>query len=477
MNANLLETAYADIRAEQERRLKHAPLLGSLAAFTEAAWPVVEPHSTYRSNWHIEALAGALERVTAGETKRLIVNVSPGSMKSLLVSVFWPCWEWASRPHLRYLCASHGVDLAIRDNLRVRDIVTSPWYRERFPLRLADYQREKTRFSTTAGGQRIGTGVGGVGTGEHPDRIIIDDPHKESEARSDVERERALRWFDRTIATRGLVRDVRMVVIMQRLHERDLSGHLLDRGGWDHVCLPMRFEPDRADPLDPRREDGELMWPDLFPASVVDRLECDLGPYGTAGQLQQRPSPEGAGLFQRDWFEVVDALPAEAVRCRGWDTAATPGGGDWTVGVKIAQSNGHYFIEDVRRGQLSAAAVDSLITQTAALDGRGCKQREEQEPGSSGKAVISARSRALAGYDYSGISTTGAKVVRAGPFRAQAQAGNVKVLRAPWTAAYLDELETFPVGVHDDQVDASSAAFNELTSGPGPLRTREARWG
>ena len=147
------------------------------------------------------------------------------------------------------------------------------------------------------------------------------------------------------------------------------------------------------------------------------------------------------------------------------------------MGVKIAQSNGHYFIEDVRRGQLSAAAVDSLINQTAALDGRGCKQREEQEPGSSGKAVISARSRALAGYDYSGISTTGAKVVRAGPFRAQAQAGNVKVLRAPWTAAYLDELETFPVGVHDDQVDASSAAFNELTSGPGPLRTREARWG
>ena len=145
--------------------------------------------------------------------------------------------------------------------------------------------------------------------------------------------------------------------------------------------------------------------------------------------------------------------------------------------MKIAQNNGHYFIEDVRRGQLSAAAVDSLIAQTTALDGRGCKQREEQEPGSSGKAVIAARSRALVGYDYGGVTTTGAKVVRAGPLRAQAQAGNVKILRAPWTDAYLAELEAFPVGVHDDQIDASSCAFNELTSGPGPLRMVEARWG
>ena len=472
-----LETPVSVLLAEHDRRKEHAPLLKSLMAFTEAAWPQVEPYVKFRTNWHIEALADALERVTAGETKRLIINISPGCMKSLLVSVFWPAWEWASQPHLRYLCASHGVDLAIRDNLRVRDIVTSDWYRERFPLELADYQREKTRFSTTAGGQRIGTGVGGVGTGEHPDRIIIDDPHKESEARSDVERARALHWFDRTIATRGLVRDVRVVIIMQRLHENDLSGHLLERGGWDHICFPMRFEPDRADPLDQRTEPDELMWPEMFSESTVARLETDLGPYGTAGQLQQRPAPEGAGLFQRDWFELVDALPADAQRCRGWDTAATPGGGDWTVGVKIAQSNGHFFIEDVRRGQLSAAAVDSLIAQTTALDGKTCKQREEQEPGSSGKAVIAARARTLAGYDYGGVSTSGQKVVRAGPFRAQAQAGNVKILRGPWVEAYLQELESFPVGVHDDQVDASSCAFNELTSGPGPLRMVEARWG
>ena len=465
------------IKDEKHRRSKYGVILQSLTAFTREAWPLVEPYVEYRTNWHIEALAGALERVTAGETKRLVVNISPGSMKSLLISVMWPCWEWARQPHLRYLCASHSDALAIRDNLKVRDIITSDWYRERFPLELADYQREKTRFSTTAGGQRIGTGVGGVATGEHPDRVIIDDPHKEAEARSDVERERALRWFDRTIATRGLIRDVRVVVIMQRLHERDLSGHLLARGGWEHICLPMRFESDRADPIDPRTEEGELMWPEMFPDAVVGQLETDLGPYGTAGQLQQRPAPEGAGLFQREWFEIVDAIPAEAQRCRGWDTAATPGGGDWTVGVKIAQNNGHYFIEDVRRGQLSAAAVDSLIAQTTALDGKRCKQREEQEPGSSGKAVIAARSRALAGYDYGGVTTTGAKVVRAGPLRAQAQAGNVKILRAPWTDAYLAELEAFPVGVHDDQIDASSCAFNELTSGPGPLRMVEARWG
>lgn len=472
-----LETPVSVLLAEHDRRKEHAPLLKSLMAFTEAAWSQVEPYVKFRTNWHIEALADALERVTKGETKRLICNVPPGCMKSLLCSVFWPCWEWASQPHLRYLCASHSDALAIRDNLRVRDIVTSDWYRERFPLRLVDFQREKRLFTSVQGGFRQAVGVSGQATGIHPDRIIVDDPLRLHDAHSDAERERVLHWFDRSIATRGLVRDVRVVIIMQRLHENDLSGHLLERGGWDHICFPMRFEPDRADPLDQRTEPDQLLWPSMFSESTVARLETDLGPYGTAGQLQQRPAPEGAGLFQRDWFELVDALPADAQRCRGWDTAATPGGGDWTVGVKIAQNNGHYYIEDVRRGQLSAAAVDSLIAQTTALDGKRCKQREEQEPGSSGKAVIAARARTLAGFDYGGVATTGQKVVRAGPFRAQAQAGNVKILRAPWTAAYLDELETFPVGVHDDQIDASSCAFNELTSGPGPLRMVEARWG
>ena len=463
---------------ERRRRRRVGPLLDSLSTFVREAWPIVEPFVSLRWNWHLDAICGELERVTAGEIDRLIINVSPGSCKSLLVSVFWPCWEWARQPHLRYLCASHSDALAVRDNLRCRDVILSEWFQDRFTLRLAGYQNEKTRFNTTAGGHRIGTGVGGVATGEHPDRIILDDVHKAAQASSDVERTRALRWFDRTIATRGLIRDVRIVLIMQRLHENDLSGHLLDRGGWQHICFPMRYELDRSgSELDVRTKEGELFWPEMFSEETVAQLELDLGVYGAAGQLQQRPAPEGAGLFSREWFEIVDAVPANAERVRGWDIAATADGGDYTAGVKISRSNGYFYVEDVRRGQLSAAAVDALIAQTAALDGRACKQREEIEPGAAGKSVIAARARMLAGYDYAGVSVTGSKIIRAGPLRAQAQAGNVKVLRAPWVDAFLGELETFPVGAHDDMVDGASAAFNVLTSEPGPLRVAEARWG
>ena len=257
---------------------------------------------------------------------------------------------------------------------------------------------------------------------------------------------------------------------MQRLHERDLSGHLLGMGGWKHICWPMRYEPARADPLDVRTEAGTLLWPELFPEETVRQLERDLGPYGAAGQLQQRPAPEGGGLFKRDWFEIVDMAPVDAQRCRGWDTAATEAGGDYTVGVRMSESDGVFYVEHVSRVQVSPHGVDVSMRSLAEADGMACRVREEQEPGASGKAVIAARTRSLAGYDYGGISATGDKIVRAGPLRSQAEAGNVKLVRGSWNEDYLQELEGFPYGAHDDQVDASAVAFNELAAHSGPRR-------
>jgi len=459
----------ADIEAELARK--------DLRTFVEKAWPLVEPDTEFRGNWHIDVLCDVLQQVTDGDIKRLIINVSPGCSKSLMVSVFWPAWEWATNPALRYLTASYGSHLTIRDNLRLRTIVTSPWYQRHFPLQLADAQKSKVRFNTSAGGWRIASSVGGVGTGEHPDRIIIDDPTTAEQSRSDLERQRSLDWFDQTVSSRGIARDVRTVVIMQRLHEQDLSGHLLAKGGWEHICWPMRYEPDCADPLDIRTEAGELFWPELFPETAVKQLEYDLGPFAAAGQLQQRPAPEGGGLFRREWFDIVDVAPTKATRCRGWDTAATEGGGDYTVGVKIAQAGGLFCVEDVQRVQYGPDGVDALFCQMVTVDGKACRQREEQEPGSSGKAVIANRTRTLAGFDYAGVNVTGDKVTRARPFRAQCEAGNVKLVRGEWNEAYLQELSVFPAGAHDDQVDASSAAFNELTTGPRPVRVRKAAWG
>lgn len=422
----------------------------SLRAFVERAWPIVEPERGFQSNWHIERLCELLQEVSEGRVRRLLITIPPGVGKSLLVGVLWPAWEWASRPELRWLTASYSSHLTIRDNLKVRSIVTSPWYREYFGVKLMDDQNAKTLFKTTAGGWRVASSVGGPGTGEHPDRIVIDDPLTADQARSEVERGAVNTWFDQTISTRGVLRDTAIVVVQQRLHQDDLAGHLLERGGWLHVSWPMRWEG-VSDGRDPRTTVGELLWPEMFTEKIVRQLELDLGEYGSAGQLQQRPAPEGGGLFKKEWFRIAEASPAQARRVRGWDTAASEGKGDWTVGVRMAEVGGVFYIEDVCRGQWGPAGVDSVMLQTAQMDGKGMSQREEKEGGSSGKAVIAARVKLLVGYDYAGVAISGDKVTRAKPFRAQCEAGNVWLVRGAWNAAYLEELSTFPTGRHDDQ--------------------------
>ena len=459
----------------------------ALRGFVDAFWHVVEPKQALSWNWHLDELCALLEDVDAGKYSQVVINVPPGTMKSLLISVFYPAWKWSKASSHRFLCGSYGGHLSVRDNLRVRDIVTSPLYRKLFPdFAFSSDQNAKERFNTTAGGWRIATSVGGVGTGEHPDTVIIDDPHSAAQAASDAERATANDWLDRTISTRGITRGVAIIIIMQRLHEQDMTGHVLARGGWEHICFPMRYEVSRKDnpnfrpdPRDRRVEPGELLWPDLFPEAAVRRLEINLGPYGAAGQLQQRPAPEGGGLFKRQWLKLVDAAPATAKRrVRGWDTAATLDGGDYTVGVRIAETaESTYVIEDVVREQLSPAGVEATMRLVAELDGRfKCAQREEREGGASGKTVVVARARLLKGFDYSGIVISADKVTRSMPFRAQCEAGNVCLVRGPWNEAYISELCAFPTGQHDDQVDASSAAFNHLTDTTTRV-LRRATWG
>lgn len=489
------------IEAEQARR--------SLHKFITLAWKIVEPDKPFVDNWHIHVLCWLLESITEGKPtehlerycrrrgvdpttlnlSRVLVNVAPGSMKSLLVNVFWPAWEWTRRPQLRFLTFSYGGHLTIRDNLRTRDIVQSAWYRSHYGVEFHEDQNQKTRFDTEAGGWRIASSVGGVGTGEHPDRIIIDDPLTSEQARSPVEREGVNTWFDLTVSTRGVARDTVIIVIMQRLHEEDLSGHLESRGGWLHICWPMRYETTRKnkpewkpDVLDPRSEAGDLFWPTLFTEKKVRQLEIDLGPYGTAGQLQQRPAPEGGGLFKREYFRFLEAMPAVVRKARGWDTAATEqetqrkaGGPDYTRGVGIGETvDGKYIVFDVVGGRLSPAGVDALMLQTGEHDGFGVMQREEREGGSAGKYVIAAHAKMMHRFDYAGVVVGTDKVTRSMPFRAQCEAGNVYLLRAAWNEEYIRELCDFPTGDHDDQVDGSSAAYNALVKMPAQ---RKATWG
>lgn len=487
-------------------------LQDSFHKFVVAAWHVVEPTQAFTDNWHVRVFCGQLEDLyyrrgafRPPAEPRFLANVPPGTLKSLLTSVFFPAWVWTLNSKKRFLTGAYGAHLSTRDALRTRQIIESRWYQDRWPVKLADDQNTKTRYNTDGKGWRVSTSVDGVGTGEHPDFIIVDDPHSASDAASDKERQTAIDWFDQTLSTR-LGRNPAIIVIMQRLHQEDLSGHLLKRGGWVHVCWPMRYEqctchptdadkkclahkadPSwRPDPLDPRTTHGELLFPALFPEQKIRQLELDLGPYGAAGQLQQRPSPEGGGLFKRGWFKFVDAAPKLARRVRGWDTAATEGGGDATCGVKmseefetrtvngktITESTGRIIVEDVQHDHLGPAGVDQLMRTTAELDGKSCPQREEREGGASGKAQIAGRAKLLVGFDYQETQLGANKLVRAKPYRAQCEAGNVYLVRAPWNEAYLVELAAFPTGEHDDRVDGSSCAFNSLLLEPAPRKQR-----
>lgn len=289
----------------------------SLHEFVKQAWHVIEPKRAFIDNWHINAICDHLQSVTEGHIRDLLINVPPGCMKSLLCNVCWPAWEWGpkNRPYTGWLHTSYAYGLTVRDARKCRDLISSSWYQSQWPIKFADDQNQKGRFANTGDGWRFSTSVGGQTTGEHPDRIVVDDPHNATEIGSDAERQAVIDWFDGSLSTRGAGIGASQVVIMQRLHDEDLSGHILKQGGFEHICLPMRFEFDRMKPTsigwaDPRQEVGELLWPALFPADKVANTERRLGPAKTAGQYQQRPPGRYAGAewpasyFAGDiWFD------------------------------------------------------------------------------------------------------------------------------------------------------------------------------
>lgn len=295
----------------------------SLAEFVKAAWHIIEPGQPYVHGWHIDFICAHLEAITDGVLNdddtfynRLLVNIPPGTMKSLLIGVFWPAWEWGPRnmPHMRYVCASHSLDLAIRDSLRMRRLVTDSWYQDHWGdrVKITGDQNAKAKFETTATGFRQACAFTGI-TGYRGDRVIVDDPHSVDDANSDAKRETVTNLFKEAVTSRLNNPDrSAIVVVMQRLHEADVSGVILDNDmGYDHIMLPMRFDPNRAcvtrlGYADPREIDGELLFEDRFPLHVVERDEAAMGPYATAGQYAQSPEPRGGGIVKDAWWKLWD---------------------------------------------------------------------------------------------------------------------------------------------------------------------------
>jgi predicted phage terminase large subunit-like protein len=476
-----------NVRAKVDRELATR----SLSEFVRQAWSILEPLTPFVPGWHIDAIIEHLEAVTRGQIRNLLINVPPRHMKSLLVSVLWPAWEWILHPERRWLYSSYAASLSIRDSVKCRTLIESPWYRRFWGDRysLASDQNTKTRFDNDRSGYRIATSVGGAATGEGGDRIICDDPHNVQEAESDAIRRGTTDWYDVVMSTR--VNDPRTaakVVVMQRCHQQDLSGHLLEQGGWEHLCLPAEHEGSSRSTsigfVDPRQIPGELLWRERFGTKEIEALKVSLGSYGAAGQLQQRPSPAGGGIFKRHWFRywqprganlppvivrlpdgteqaiVAIEVPAHVdLQFQSWDCSFKDLlTSDYVVGQVWGRLGAMFFLGDQVRARMDCPATVRAVRELfQKWPGTIAKLIEDKANGS---AVIQMLAHEIPGLLP--VNPQGGKIARAAAVSPLIEAGNVYLphpLHAPWVNDFIEECVHFPNGAHDDQVDAMTQAL------------------
>lgn len=448
------------------------------------AWAEIEP-SVFVQGWHVDALAEHLEAVTRGQIRRLLINMPPGCMKSLSVSVLWPAWVWATLdPSHRWIFASYSAALSRRDAVRMRNLVDSPWFHARFPG--IEIPRQNTRsatdFANSRGGWRFSTSTEGSVTGRHADTQVVDDPIKPADTLNaggveGAALDKVIEWWRSTMASRQAdPKTGRRVIVMQRLHERDLAGAMLAEGGYEHLILPMRFDPARKFSTsitlrngarvpfqaDPRIESGALLWPERFPEDAVSDLEREFGASVAAAQLQQRPSPAGGDLFRAAWFEHRwKILPARMTLIQSWDLRFkdSASSGDYVVGQVWGARGGEYYLIDQVRGRWGFVETLARIRELSAR--HPLARLKLIENAANGPAVADTLKREIPGIVL--VTPEGGKYARANATAPLWEAGNVKIPEAaPWLADFIGEHLTFPKATHDDQVDAASQGLGRL---------------
>lgn len=422
-------------------------------------------------NWHHIRITNALTKVYNGEIKRLIINMPPRYGKTEISVINFPAWCLARNPDCKFIHTSYSKDLAINNSAQIRELIKSEYYQELFKLQLKGDSDAKHKWDTITNGGMYAVGSGGAITGfgaglareGFGGAIIIDDPHKPNECDSDVMRNNVIDWYQNTVQSRVNSPNTPIIIIMQRLHLSDLAGWLLDGGTkekWEHLCLPAISD------------DGKPLWEYKHSAADLNRLD-QANSYVFSGQYLQRPIPSGGAIFKTENIKIVDAIPANILFIvRAWDKAGSQDAGDFTAGVKMGMmSDGRYIVLDSTTGQWKADKRESIIKNTAIMDGRNVRIRIEQEGGSGGKESAENTIKNLAGFAIDSMRPTGNKTDRANPFACQLNIGNVLLLKGEWNTSYVNELKNFPKAAHDDQVDASSCAFNLLALGKRPNAT------
>lgn len=448
----------------------------SLHYFVTQAFPILEPKRIFFDGWHIEAICEHLEACLSGEIRELLINMPPRHMKSLLVSVCFPAWVWCRAPEKRFLSASYAKSLSIRDSVKTRRLIQSSWYQERWGDKffLTGDQNAKERFENNATGYRIATSVGGTGTGEGGDFISVDDPHKVREAESKIQREGVLAWWDDEMSSRE--NDPRTgckIITMQRIHEADLSGHVITQGGYTHLMLPARYEPERKCVTsigwkDPRSKTGELLWKERFDEKSLTKIETRMGVKTTAGQLQQRPAPADGIIFKRAWLgQFYKESPAEIAAKMEFLALSIDlpfdEGGTYAVFQVWGRKGSNKYLLDQTRGQVGFVEQQTMFsTMVAKWPSLSVKWIEKK---ANGAAIISALKEKYSGLVP--ILPQGSKEVRAEAVAPEFESGNVWLPLpeyAPWVHDFIEEMIVFNNGLYNDQVDACTQALNRLKS-------------
>lgn len=477
----------------------------SFRDFVPGAWAVLEPKTPFLPNWHIDLICEHLTAVLLGQCTRLVINIPPRYMKSLLVTVMWPVWAWILQGHLRWLFASYSLGLSVKHNVDRRTIIQSPWYQARWGghYQLSEDQNVKHEFTNTLRGAMTALSVGGgTGTGKGADVIVIDDPTNPKEAYSDAERLAANTYYDQTLSTR--LNDKQrgaIVLVMQRLHQEDLTGHVLGQERWEHVNLPGEGKPGRVVvtlPLSKQtivRTEGDALWPAREPAALFPTIKRRLGSAGFAAQYQQEPSPAEGGIFKRAWWQWYRELPPRFDRViASWDMAFKDSrDSSFVCGQVWGAWGARRFLLYEKRARLDFVGSCRAVKAVRDLYPQAVPILVEDK--ANGPAVIALLQQQVPGL--LAVEPDGSKLARAHATSPYVEAGNVFLPTpeiAPWIAgpqaedgvSWIEEVSLFPAAAHNDRVDAMTQALrylgvNIVTAedfafagvGPGPGRPEQ----
>lgn len=456
----------------------------SLLFFVQKFWHIIEPKTPFKLNWHIEAICDHLEAVHRREIQKLLINIPPGMMKSGLCSVMFPAWTWISQPEHRFLCSTYSHRLSIRDAIKMRRIVDSPLYHLFFGhFQFTEDQNTKEKFENNMTGCRISTSVGGLATGERGDTLMTDDPHNALEIHSDTKRQAVIDWWKESWSTRLNNESTgARIVIMQRLHEKDLSGYILEKDDFEHLCLPMEYVPTQKKTVigftDPRTKDGELLFPEMMNEKQVADKKIQMGSIGYSGQMQQSPVPAGGNIIREKDFRFYKVIPEGVRRSSLFFDMSFEGedNSDFNVGMHWGKKNKDFYLmpDPMLRGLYNFPQAMFHVEQFIERITSATKVKIEKK--ANGHAALQVlrkkyteqkkgkdeKKRDLAITEYVPKVSKQERLYMVQPFFEAGQVWFPDPEEYPWVRQVIKELLLFPKGEYDDCVDVTTMAILDL---------------